>query len=315
MPSDSQQSDSSVDLPQDLPQLPNREPNAHKGDFGRAALVGGSRGMSGAIALAGISALRSGAGLVRLGVPRGCQPIVASLEPSYMTVALEEDSEGCLAAAALEQLQPSMKWATALACGPGLGRSADLNELVRAVYREPEQPAVFDADALNALAESRDALVDHNGPRVLTPHPGEFARLTGVSADDIAADRPAHCRELAARTRTVVVLKGHRTVISDGTQSIENTAGNPGMATGGTGDVLTGVIAGFLCQGLSAFDAARLGVFVHGLAGDLAAAELGQVAMIASDLPRFLPAALQRVMSESQRRQPSATGQRGSPRA
>jgi NAD(P)H-hydrate epimerase len=276
-----------------LPQLLPRPADAHKGSFGTALIVGGSRGMSGAVALAGMAALRGGAGLVRLAVPDVCLDAVARFEPSYMTVGLPADAGGRLAASACDAIVALVDAATVVACGPGLGRSWDLDQLVGRLYQEVRKPMVVDADGLNALSADADVLNQPGGPRILTPHPGEFARLTGKKLD--GQQRQAAAVELAARCRAVVVLKGHRTLITDGTRQAINTTGNPGMATGGTGDVLTGLITALWCQGLEAFDAARLGVHLHGLAGDLAAEELGQVSLIASDLVRFLPAALRRI--------------------
>ena len=294
----------------DLPLLPARAPDAHKGHFGRALLVGGSRGMSGAISLAGIATLRSGAGLVTLAVPEPCLTTVASFEPSYMTMPLAADARGRIAGAALDTVRQAAREATCLAIGPGLGRSAELTALVGRLYAEHEGPAVVDADGLNALAKQFDTLPEAAGPRILTPHPGEFARLTvrwasepvepavrqvsqPVESTDDWLGGPSYTQpeQFAAAAGVVLVLKGHRTLITDGRRSRENTTGNPGMATGGSGDVLTGVITGLVCQGLAPWDAARLGVYVHGLAGDLGAARLGQVSLIAGDLLRFLPAA------------------------
>ena len=197
--------------------------------------------------------------------------------------------KGRLDATALPEIRKLIERATVVAIGPGLGQSADVTELVTTLFREVSAPMVVDADGLNALAARRDSLADHAGPRVLTPHPGEFARLTGESGPP--KDRIEAATALAAQTSLVVVLKGHGTVIADGTRHFINSTGNPGMATGGTGDVLTGIIAALLAQGLAPFEAAQLGAHIHGLAGDLAAAELGQVSLIASDLIRFLPKA------------------------
>lgn len=246
--------------------------------------------MSGAIALAGMATLRSGAGLVKLAVPDAVLDTVASFEPSYMTVALPSDGAGRISLDAKSQIEPLLEISTCIACGPGLGRSDDLTELVVWMYSSVAQPMVLDADALNALATRPDVLTKPGGPRVLTPHPGEFRRLIG---DDSSTEDQLLVRavELARRTSTVVVLKGHRTLITDGSRSARNTTGNPGMASGGSGDVLTGIITALICQHLSPFDAAQLGVHIHGLAGDLAAAELGQVSLMASDLVRFLPQA------------------------
>jgi NAD(P)H-hydrate epimerase len=274
-----------------LPPLPPRRADSHKGDYGRALVVGGSRGMSGAISLAGKAALRSGAGLVTLAVPRTIQDVVAAFEPSYMTRGLA-DAEGHIAASAAEEVIALSQHATALALGPGLGRSPAIMGFVVRLYREIKRPLVVDADGLFALAEYADALAQPGGPRVITPHAGEFARLSAEPYD--AARRTEAAADLARRDptkNTVVVLKGHRSVVTDGSRVSLNQTGNPGMATGGTGDVLTGVLTGLLCQGLPAFDAARLGVHVHGRAGDLAAEELGEISMIGSDLLEYLPRA------------------------
>ncbi len=270
-----------------LPRLPERAADAHKGDFGLVLIVGGSRGMAGAVALAGMAALRGGAGLVRLAVPDVCQDCVAAFEPSYMTVALPSDDAGRIDAGAWETIVTLAKVATVVACGPGLGRCDGLSALVGRLYGELAQPLVVDADALNALATQREVLARPGGPRILTPHPGEFSRL--ISARLAAERREAAAVELAARCGIVVVLKGHQTLITDGNRRANNTTGNPGMATGGSGDVLTGLIAALVSQGLEQFAAARLGVHLHGLAGDLAAARLGQESLIAGDLVRFLP--------------------------
>jgi len=274
-----------------MPRLPDRRPDGHKGDFGTALLIGGSRGMAGSIALSGMAALRSGAGLVRLAVPDVCLEVVASFEPSYMTAALPCDAQGRIGAGSRQVLEPLVATATAIACGPGLSRSDDLSELVGWLYTSVAQPAVFDADALNALAAQPDLLARPGGPRVFTPHPGEFRRLIAATDWSSREELESRAVELAARAGVTIVLKGHRTLVTDGQQRAHNMTGNPGMATGGTGDVLTGVITALLCQGLSCFDAARLGTRIHGLAGDLAAEELGQVSLIASDLVRHLPAA------------------------
>ena len=281
---------------QPLPRLAHRDPQSHKGSFGLALIVGGSRGMSGAAALAGMAALRGGAGLVRLAVPETCLETVAMFEPSYMVSPLDADAGGHIQGNARSQIERLAAKATAVALGPGLGRSSDLDSLVPRLYDEIVKPMVVDADALNALADSPDTLASPGGPRILTPHPGEFARLYGEMprSED---QRAAAAADLAARVRAVVVLKGHGTVISDGFATFINTTGNPGMATGGSGDVLAGLIAAILCQGLAPLDAARLGVYLHGLAGDLAAQRLGQVSMIARDLVDFLPEAIKTVLA------------------
>lgn len=274
-----------------LPRLPQRAAEGHKGDYGRVVVIGGSTGMAGAAALAGKAALRSGAGLVRVAVPADCAATVAVFEPALMTVPLACDDQGRIAAAARDEIARQVDWASVVALGPGLGSSDELSGLVGWLYAECDRPLVVDADGLNALARERDLLARHAAPRIMTPHPGEFARLSGLDMDDLQSRRAEACRELARRATAVVVLKGHGTCTSDGARLAVNATGNPGMATGGTGDVLTGVTAALVGQQLPPYDAARLAVHLHGLAGDLAAAQLGPWSLISSDLLAFLPAA------------------------
>lgn len=281
-----------------LPQLRPREPDSHKGDFGRALLIGGSHGMAGAMGLAGMACLRSGAGLVKLAVAEPMLAQVAAYEPCYMTSPLTCDERGEFQLPdVIDELLVITEPATCLAIGPGLGRSDARTKIVQHLYERVPQPLVVDADALNALAE----VAQHNGqppradgPRILTPHPGEFSRLAGkqfTSRDEQVAAGKA----FAKAWDVTLVLKGQHTLITDGSRHKLNQTGNPGMATGGSGDVLTGMITALVCQSLSPFDAAVLGCHVHGLAGDLAADKLGQVSLIASDLIQFLPAAFQQI--------------------
>ncbi len=249
--------------------------------------------MTGAVALAGMAALRGGAGLVRLAVADRCLETVAGYEPSYMTAALPDDIDGRISGAAHTRIAELAQAATVVAIGPGLGRSPDLDRLVAQLYKELPMPMVCDADALNALSTNRELLSQHAGPRVLTPHPGEFARLVGHQYP--GEEREAAARELASRCQLIAVLKGHRTFVTDGRRHWHNSTGNPGMATGGSGDSLTGLITALACQGLEPYDAARLGVYLHGLAGDLAAQELGEMSMIASDIVGYLPKALKTI--------------------
>jgi ADP-dependent NAD(P)H-hydrate dehydratase len=277
-----------------VPRLPPRSPDSHKGTYGHSLLIGGSRGMAGAISLSGLGALRSGAGLVTVGAPESCVDLVASYEQSYMTVALACDDEGRLAKAAHRSIADLASKCTSIGCGPGMQRTSEIDFLVGRMYFEFTQPMVVDADALNALATQPEMFARHAGPRIVTPHPGEFARLCGIAklVDEERADR---AKDFAIRGQIIVVLKGHHTIVTDGHDYFENNTGNPGMATGGCGDVLTGIITALLGQGLSPMDAAKLGVHVHGLAGDIAAEHLGQTSLIASDLIRFLPDAFKRM--------------------
>lgn len=272
-----------------LPELARRAADSHKGTFGTALVVGGSRGMAGGVALAGMAALRGGAGLVRVAAPDICLETVAGFEPAYTTIPLPCDRAGRIAFAAWSDISRTAAAATAMGLGPGLGRSAGLDALVARLYRELPLPMVVDADALNALAARSGVLARAGGPRVLTPHPGEFARLVGRRLP--VGEWHEAAAELARRSGAVVVLKKGGTLVTDGESRFVNQTGNPGLATGGTGDVLTGLITSLLCQGLAPLAAARLGVHLHGLAGDLGAAELGQESLLSSDMVRYLPRA------------------------
>lgn len=279
-------------LPDDFPRFMPRSRDGHKGTYGTGLLVGGSVGMAGSISLAGMAMLRTGAGLAQLAVPKSILPTVAGFEPAYMTVPLAEDDAGRISHRAGDRIVELVTKATAIAVGPGLGRSAGLDGLVARLFTELTKPAVFDADALNSLAEQPDTLAKAGGPRILTPHPGEFRRLLGGRDP---GSREACCdeaRRLAARLRVVIVLKGAQTFVTDGTCDYVNHTGNPGMATGGTGDTLTGILTGLLCQGFAPFDAARLGVWLHGRAGDLAAQEVGEPSLLPTDLQRHLHTAI-----------------------
>lgn len=279
-----------IQLVSNLPSAPVRHDDAHKGDCGRVLVVAGSRGMSGAACLAGTAALRGGAGLVTVATPQGIQTIVAGYEPSYLTLGLREDDHGRIHSSANEQLAELLPRQSAVAIGPGLGQSAALLEMVVKMYEGITTPCVFDADALNLLSK-RSYLLKRSpeaAPRILTPHVVEFARISGLGVEAIQSDRAGSAAEFAKKNQVIIVLKGSNTVITDGTRVAINTTGNSGMATGGTGDVLTGLIASLLGQAMIPFEAAQLGVHLHGLAGDLAAEELGKPGMIASDLPHFL---------------------------
>lgn len=283
-----------------IPPLPDRPSDGHKGTFGRVLICGGSNGMAGAVALAGVSALRSGAGLVTLAIPQAIGGAVSAIEPSYMTIPLADDSDGRISHGALPALESKLAEMNAAAIGPGLGRSADLDQIVKQLYRRAANPLVIDADALNSLADQSDILTDHAGPRVLTPHPGEFGRLLGLSVSDVQQNREKLAQEFAAEHQTTLVLKGAGTIVTDGNYTYTNETGNAGMATGGTGDILTGVIVSLIAQGMTPFDAASLAVYVHGHAGDLAAEELSQRGMIASDLIEFIPYAWRDLESQIQ---------------
>lgn len=279
-----------------VPPLPPRKPDSHKGTYGRLLVVAGSRGMSGAAILSATSALRAGAGLVRVAVPVEQQPIVAAANPCYMTTALPQDNSGRIASAAIDSLLEHASWSNVVAIGPGLDQSDEITSIVAAMLTLSRRPLVIDADGLNALAKLPPATwQDRDQPTIVTPHPGEFGRMTGKSSAEIAHDRAGLAAGYALSRNVVVVLKGHHTIVTDGQRAYRNLTGNPGMATGGTGDVLTGIIASFVGMGLSPFDACVIGTWAHGRAGDLAAQAFCQSSLIATDLVSFLPQALREV--------------------
>lgn len=278
---------------QELPKLPQRPREAHKGDFGHVLVVAGSPGMTGAGCMAAAAAQRAGAGLVTLALPRSLNLVAEIVLGSAMSLPLPETPDGALGTEALQMILPIAERFDVVAIGPGLRAAQQTQKMVRQLVREVAAPLVVDADGLNALAGDPDALRGRGAPAILTPHPGEMARLAGLGgAAEVQADRVAVAARFAEETGTVLVLKGYGTVVTDGQQLYVNRTGNPGMATGGTGDVLTGLIAGLLCQGLSAFDAARLGTFVHGLAGDVGAESVGELSLTAEDVLQGLPEVL-----------------------
>jgi NAD(P)H-hydrate epimerase len=275
-----------------LPKLAPRAADSHKGDFGRVLVIAGSRGMSGAAILCGSAALRAGAGLVKVAVPGAIQPVVATGNPCYTTAGLPSDDAGRFAASADVELVELANAHDVIAVGPGLDRSDELTALLAELVARIPRPMVIDADGLNAFAGKPIALGAASGPRILTPHPGEFGRLLGTDTASVQANRRDLAANFARNQNCIVVLKGHGTVVTDGKRLYENTTGNPGLAKGGSGDVLTGVLAALLAQHLAPFEAAQLGVYLHGLAGDLARDQIGEISLLATDVLDFLPPAL-----------------------
>jgi hydroxyethylthiazole kinase-like uncharacterized protein yjeF len=264
--------------------VPARAADSHKGDFGRVLVIAGSLGRSGAAHLAAIGALRSGAGLVTVATPRSCLPIVAAMAPEYMTEGLDETAAGTVDFGALDRVLEFK--ADVIAVGPGLGQSPGTAAFVHGLLERAGVPLILDADALNAFTGDPDRLAGRDGVDVvITPHPGEMARLLNLSVEAVQHDRLRHATEFAATHRVHVVLKGHRTIVAgpDGRAFI-NLTGNSGMATGGTGDLLTGMIAAWFGQLLDAEAACKLAVYLHGTAGDLAEADEGEVALVAGDV-------------------------------
>jgi NAD(P)H-hydrate epimerase len=274
-----------------LPTLPARPPESNKGTFGRVLVVAGSRGMTGAAVLCGSGALRGGAGLVYVAVPEDVLGIVAAGNPCYLTAGLPHDENGQLTSRAEARILALAQQKSVIAIGPGLGRGRSITSLVLALLGGVAAPLVLDADALNALDGQTDSLRGRGSATVLTPHPGEFARLVNTEVGGVQANREGLAARFASEHGVILVLKGHRTIVTDGRRLYVNTNGNAGMATGGTGDVLTGLVAALVAQGLEAFAAAQLGVHLHGLAGDLARDAVGEVSLIATDLLEYLPRA------------------------
>ena len=272
-------------------QVPRRSRESHKGDYGRVLVAAGSTGKTGAAGLAALGALRSGAGLVTVATPRACQPTVAALAPEYMTLGLDHDAEGRVGAEAAGAVLAER--CDVLAVGPGLGRSPGVDRFVRELVDRAPVPMVLDADAVNAFAGDRAGLRGRpDRPLVITPHAGEMGRLLGRPAGHVEAHRLDAARDLAAGQGIFVVLKGARTLVATPTGTVwVNVTGNPGMATGGVGDVLTGVLAAWIAQVPDVEAACGLGVCLHGLAGDLAAAGQG-AGLVAGDLARRLGPAL-----------------------
>lgn len=290
-----------VDFLRTLPEFPFRKANGHKGNYGHAFLVGGSPGMSGAIALAGKAALVAGSGLVHLGVPESIFNIVTSFAMEYMITPLPTDPTGKIDPSAQETIVHSLNTFTSGAIGPGLGRIHNESVLLRSVLQKVEKPVVFDADALNGLAPDLWITMPPEdlkiaGPRIFTPHPGEFARLTGEPIPISEEERKSAALRFVQsfndhyhfihpeKDRLILVLKGHRTIITDGQDLYVNETGNPGMASGGSGDVLTGIITSLIGQIADHLSAVRLAVALHGLAGDCAAHVLSQESILASTL-------------------------------
>lgn len=270
--------------------IPRRISNSNKGDYGKVLLVTGSTGMTGSGCLASMAALRSGAGLVYAGVPKSLAHIYGSQLTEPIILPLEDNESGCLAVESGAQIFTHMNRMSVAAIGPGLTAADSITVIVEKIIRESTIPLILDADALNAISNNTDILKKLTVQAVVTPHPGEMARLTGLRISDVQADRMGVAKMFAENFGVITVLKGSRTVVAlpDGRIFI-NPTGNAGMASAGTGDVLAGMIAGLVAQGIDAGDAAVAAVFLHGLAGDAAVAVMGMYSMLASDLIEHLP--------------------------
>lgn len=280
-----------------LPHIERRNPETHKGTFGRVSIIGGSLGMAGAVMLAGEAALRSGAGLVDCTVPERIADIVSSSAAHSLLInVLDSAEDGTFSEYAARNVLDAVSSSTVLAAGPGMGTSAGSRAVTKKVVSKAEIPLILDADGLNCCAaEGTEALKSRTGNTILTPHPGEMSRLTDKPVHEIQNKRLETAVRFASEYSSVVVLKGHRTVVTDGENYYINRTGNPGMAAGGSGDVLTGVIAGILASAdLSPFEAACAGVWVHGTAGDLGAERRGEISLAPEDTLNFISGAFQK---------------------
>lgn len=288
--------------------LLRQNPDAYKNQFGHVLVLAGSARMLGAPALCGLAAMRSGAGLTTLGVPKSLNAALQKkISPVLMTWPLAETSRQTFSLKGWTSISPEQKKFSVIALGPGLSQDPQTKKFVQKIVSYSSVPLVIDADALNALADNPNALLRTQTPKILTPHIGEFNRLIKETRHKIPCTRPAtqnkkqndlkrKAADFSKKYRCILVLKGHQTIVSDPSgKTCLNKTGNAGMATAGSGDVLTGMIAAFLAQGVSAFEAARLGVFLHGKAGDAAAKKIGKTAMIATDIIDFIPYAINRV--------------------
>jgi hydroxyethylthiazole kinase-like uncharacterized protein yjeF len=293
------------------PLIAPRTADSNKGSYGHVLVVGGSLGKSGSVAMAGMSALRAGAGLVTVATPKSALATVAGFHPELMTEPLPETEEGAISASAVEKIETLAKGKSVLAIGPGISRFPETSELVRRLVHESKIPVVLDADGLNAFEGRTGELSGKGRLLVITPHPGEMARLAGRSIVEVQKDRLGTARQFAREHDLVVVLKGHRTLVvqPDG-QAWVNVTGNPGMSTGGTGDILTGMVAGLMAQNAAhdknakdqddALFAVIAAVHLHGLAGDVMRESVGEHSMVATDLLQGLPKAFMRAQKAAQ---------------
>ena len=275
------------------PLLAPRSREGNKGSYGHVLVIGGSLGKAGAASMAGFAALRAGAGLATVATPKSVLATVAGFHPELMTEPLAETDEGTISLEAVGRVLDELLDRTTTAIGPGISRNSETAAFARTIVTRGDKSIVVDADALNAFEGAADKLNGRGRTVVITPHPGEMSRLTGLSIAEIQANRLEVARKFAREHELIVVLKGHRTLIAapDGAVWV-NPTGNPGMATGGTGDILTGMVAGLIAQHPQhGLEAAALAVYLHGLAGDLASESIGENSLVATDLVRFLPQA------------------------
>ena len=279
--------------------LRKRKPDTHKGDYGYVLVLGGSPGLTGAVCLCANAALRIGTGLVRVGVPKSLNDIFEIKLTEVMSLPLPEEN-GCLSLGAFSQIERILDKIDVIALGCGASLNPSTQELILEIIEEIDKPLVVDADGINALAKDLEVLKRRKTKNlILTPHLGEFCSLLKQDKEGIKQRRKELVKDFSFQYNLTLVLKGHQTLVSDGKVLFENNTGNPGMATAGSGDVLTGIITGLMAQGLNNFETAKLGVYLHGLAGDLAAKDKTQGCLIASDIIEYLPKAIKKARAGS----------------
>lgn len=270
--------------------LKEREKDSHKGDYGHLFIIGGSPGLTGAVCLAGISALRSGCGLVTIGIPEGLNSIIEIKLTEVMSLPLPDTSDHYFSLKAYDRaIKFIEEKADCVLIGPGISLHPETKKFVKKIIPEIKKNLIIDADALKIISEDLNLIEKLEKIPVLTPHPGEMKYLTGLSIEEIQKNRVKIAEKFANEHRVILILKGYRTVVTDGKNTYINLTGNPGMATAGSGDVLAGIIGGLIAQGEETFIASKYGVFIHGLAGDFAKREKGEISLIASDIIEKLP--------------------------
>jgi ADP-dependent NAD(P)H-hydrate dehydratase / NAD(P)H-hydrate epimerase len=273
-----------------------RKINAHKGNFGHVLVIAGSQGLTGAACLTAQAALLSGAGLVTVGICSSLNSIIECKLTEAMSLSLPQTSKATLSLKAFAIIKEFSTKVDVIAIGPGLSQNSQTQSLIKKIIEQIDKPMVIDADAINALAGKTDILAKRRAATVITPHPGEMGRLLGIDTATVQKNRRKLAKQLSSMYNIVTILKGYQTIVSDplGKVLVNNT-GNPGMAKGGSGDVLTGIVAGFIAQGANAYDAAKLAVFVHGLAADEAIKDKAMVSLLASDILESLPLVLKKI--------------------
>lgn len=273
--------------------IPERKKDSHKGNYGKLGIIGGSRGMTGAVALATIASLRSGSGLVYSIVPASLSTIIETLVVESITIPIDCENKGNFIQAGADEILEATSNLDCLVLGPGMGKDTERISLVKEILSISHKPIVLDADGINCIAEERETLTSRTYETIITPHPRELSRLLDINTEEIQLNRIKYCKQTAKIFKAITVLKGANTIIaSPEGQVYINTTGNPGMATAGSGDVLSGIIGSFIGQGIRPLNAAIAGVFIHGLAGDMAAMEKGEYGLIAGDIVNKIPSAI-----------------------